>query len=48
MPDAGLIAVNGTLYGTTWEGGGSGCDGSGTVFALTPQHASDRARSYTS
>ena len=33
----GLIAVNGTLYGTTVEGGGSGCTGygCGTVFSVT-------------
>jgi uncharacterized repeat protein (TIGR03803 family) len=31
-PEAGLINVNGTLYGTTYEGGGSDL---GTVFALT-------------
>jgi uncharacterized repeat protein (TIGR03803 family) len=37
-PLAGLIDVNGTLYGTTEAGGGSGCggDGCGTVFAFTP------------
>ncbi|HLY02175.1 MAG TPA: choice-of-anchor tandem repeat GloVer-containing protein [Candidatus Cybelea sp.] len=29
-PLAGLIAVNGKLYGTTGYGGGSGCGGSGT------------------
>jgi uncharacterized repeat protein (TIGR03803 family) len=38
-PVAGLIDVNGTLYGTTWLGGahckgGAGC---GTVFALDPK-----------
>lgn len=32
-PEAGLIAVNGTLYGTT-SGGGSA--GEGTVFKMTP------------
>ncbi len=32
-PRAGLIHVNGTLYGTTAEGG---AHGDGTVFALTP------------
>ncbi|MGA9945443.1 MAG: choice-of-anchor tandem repeat GloVer-containing protein [Candidatus Cybelea sp.] len=34
----GPIEVNGTLYGTTYEGGGSGCGGGGcgTVFAVTP------------
>ena len=38
LPQAGLINVNGTLYGTTGFGGNSGCgSGScGTVFALTP------------
>jgi len=37
-PYAGLIAINGTLYGTTSGGGGTGCNGSGcgTVFAITP------------
>jgi hypothetical protein len=30
-PDAGLIDVKGTLYGTTREGGASGL---GTVFAV--------------
>ena len=36
-PVAGLLDVNGTLYGTTESGGGSGCGGSGcgTVFAVT-------------
>ncbi len=40
-PYAGLIDVNGTLYGTTSEGGGSGCKtnynvgGCGTVFSIT-------------
>ncbi|MGA8574491.1 MAG: choice-of-anchor tandem repeat GloVer-containing protein [Candidatus Cybelea sp.] len=37
-PFAGLTAVNGTLYGTTYNGGLSGCRrrGCGTVFAITP------------
>ena len=39
-PVAGLIAdATGTLYGTTREGGGSGCSfsfGCGTAFKLTP------------
>lgn len=40
-PYASLISVNGTLYGTTVGGGGSGCDlfgfapGCGTVFSVT-------------
>ncbi len=33
LPAAGLIYVNGTLYGTTF---GGGANGHGTVFALTP------------
>jgi uncharacterized repeat protein (TIGR03803 family) len=38
IPYAGLVDVNGTLYGTTSEGGGLGCGhhGCGTVFAITP------------
>lgn len=37
IPEAGLIDVNGTLYGTSSEGGSSGCNGAGcgTVFSLT-------------
>jgi uncharacterized repeat protein (TIGR03803 family) len=37
-PVAGLLDVNGTLYGTTSKGGGTGCQGGGcgTVFAFTP------------
>lgn len=38
-PVAGLINVNGTLYGTTRYGGGSGCVeyfGCGTVYTITP------------
>lgn len=36
-PAAGLIDVNGTLYGTTVGGGsGSGSYGNGTVFAVSP------------
>jgi hypothetical protein len=36
-PEGALTAVNGTLYGTTLSGAGTGCDGGGcgTVFALT-------------
>lgn len=39
-PFNGLVDVNGTLYGTTTQGGGSGCSsrytlGCGTVFSLT-------------
>lgn len=37
-PMAGLIDAGGTLYGTTFYGGGTGCFdlGCGTVFALNP------------
>jgi uncharacterized repeat protein (TIGR03803 family) len=39
-PAASLMDVNGTLYGTTTAGGKYGssyyCDGSGTVFSVTP------------
>jgi uncharacterized repeat protein (TIGR03803 family) len=36
-PEAALIDVNGTLYGTTFYGGGAGCAriGCGTVFSVT-------------
>jgi uncharacterized repeat protein (TIGR03803 family) len=39
LPEAGLINVNGTLYGTTaWGGDGRNCagHGCGTIFKLTP------------
>jgi uncharacterized repeat protein (TIGR03803 family) len=35
-PVAGLIDVNGTLYGTTELGGGSSCAFCGTVYSITP------------
>lgn len=37
-PFAGLTDVSGVLYGTTYAGGGSGCNGlgCGTVFSLDP------------
>ena len=37
-PAANLIAVNGKLYGTTYDGGMTGCvyDGCGTVFSFDP------------
>jgi uncharacterized repeat protein (TIGR03803 family) len=38
-PKAGLIDVQGTLYGTTFVGG---ADGSGTVFALDPKTGAER------
>jgi uncharacterized repeat protein (TIGR03803 family) len=37
-PEAGLIDVNGTLYGTTFEGGGTFCyasRGCGTIYSVT-------------
>jgi uncharacterized repeat protein (TIGR03803 family) len=38
MPVAGLTNVGGTLYGTTSQGGGTGCGGGGcgTVFSIAP------------
>jgi len=35
---AGLINIDGTMYGTTGSGGGTGCGGTGcgTVFSITP------------
>jgi uncharacterized repeat protein (TIGR03803 family) len=35
-PEAGLINVKGTLYGTTYDGG---ANGDGTVFAITTSGA---------
>jgi uncharacterized repeat protein (TIGR03803 family) len=37
-PENGLTYVGGSLYGTTWSGGGSSCGGAGcgTVFKLIP------------
>src|ERR1700679_2206352 len=37
-PAGSLIEVNGVFYGTTAQGGGTGCGGAGcgTVFSLTP------------
>jgi uncharacterized repeat protein (TIGR03803 family) len=38
VPFAGLLNVGGTLYGSTTEGGGTDCQGSGcgTLFKITP------------
>ena len=38
FPHEALTTLNGTLYGTTIEGGGTGCNGQGcgTVFSVTP------------
>jgi len=43
-PGAGLIEVNGILYGTTVQGGGTGCggDGCGTLFSLDPASGAER------
>jgi uncharacterized repeat protein (TIGR03803 family) len=39
-PEAGLVSLNGTLYGTTTVGGsGCGSGGCGTVFSVTPSGA---------
>ncbi|MBV8491073.1 MAG: hypothetical protein JO199_11145 [Candidatus Eremiobacteraeota bacterium] len=38
-PEGPVTLVNGVLYGTTYQGGGTGCtygQGCGTVFSLTP------------
>ncbi|MBV8490621.1 MAG: hypothetical protein JO199_08830 [Candidatus Eremiobacteraeota bacterium] len=37
-PQNGLTAVNGMLYGTTYQGGGTGCQGGGcgTVYSVKP------------
>ena len=43
LPYAGLIDVNGILYGTTSKGGKAYCtDGAGTVFALDPKTGTQR------
>ena len=39
LPEAGLVAIGGTLYGTTLEGGRAG----GTVFALLPPQSGGTA-----
>lgn len=36
FPQAGLLDVNGTFYGTTFQGGGYGSEGPGTVFKIKP------------
>jgi len=39
FPYSALVDVKGTLYGTTWRGGGVGCQlgyGCGSVFSVTP------------
>jgi uncharacterized repeat protein (TIGR03803 family) len=44
-PEAGLINVKGTLYGTTYEGGGAA--GGGTVFAVTTSGKETLLHSFT-
>jgi uncharacterized repeat protein (TIGR03803 family) len=43
-PLANLIHVNGTLYGTTFMGGGAGCGsgGCGTVFSIDPTTGAEK------
>jgi uncharacterized repeat protein (TIGR03803 family) len=43
VPQASLIEIDGMLYGTTIEGGGTGCggEGCGTVFSLNPGSGSE-------
>jgi uncharacterized repeat protein (TIGR03803 family) len=47
-PSAGLVNVGGTLYGTTFGGGGTDCGGSGcgTVFKVTPKGAESVLHSF--
>lgn len=40
VPEAGLLNLNGKLYGTT-EAGGSGCATCGTVFSFDPESGSE-------
>ena len=42
-PSAGMVSVDGTLYGTTSEGG---ANDDGTVFRVTPRRCRDRASSF--
>jgi len=43
-PNGSLIAVNGTLYGTTLEGGSANCSGRcGTVFSFDPTSGAEAA-----
>jgi uncharacterized repeat protein (TIGR03803 family) len=46
LPVAGLINVNGTLYGTTAGGGGAKCR-CGTVFTMTPSGTETVLHSFT-
>jgi uncharacterized repeat protein (TIGR03803 family) len=50
QPLAGVILdAQGNLYGTTYDGGGSGCggDGCGTVFKVTPSGSETILYSFT-
>jgi uncharacterized repeat protein (TIGR03803 family) len=44
FPEANLINVGGTLYGTTYSGGVAGCtgDGCGTVFSVNPTTGAEK------
>ena len=44
VPYAGLIDVNGTLYGTTSYGGSTGCGGRGcgTAFSIDPNTGAEK------
>jgi uncharacterized repeat protein (TIGR03803 family) len=49
-PIAGLINVNGTLYGSTYRGGGSGCYGGlgcGTVYSISTAGVEKVVHSFT-
>jgi uncharacterized repeat protein (TIGR03803 family) len=46
LPEAGLLNVNGTLYGTTAKGGGAKCK-CGTVFTMTPSGTETVLHSFT-
>jgi uncharacterized repeat protein (TIGR03803 family) len=43
FPAAGLLLLNGSLYGTTFFGGGNGCNfrGCGTVFKIDPTNGQE-------
>jgi uncharacterized repeat protein (TIGR03803 family) len=49
QPFSGLINVNGTMYGTTSQGGGSACNGfgCGTVYSMTTSGSEQIVHSFT-
>jgi len=49
-PNVGLVAIKGTLYGTTFDGYGSGCNtyGCGTIFSLSATGKETVIRHFTS